>query len=398
MTAQVYTHLRIWDGVADAYLDADAIRIDGDRVVAVGAASEISAGAATRSMHGATALPGLIDAHVHMVLDPDLRDPLAQTAADRATRAAAMAQRAVEMARAGITTARDLGGGEWLELELRDRIARGEAEGPRLVCAGQPLTSPQGHCYFWGGEAPGATDAAAVIARQREHGVDLIKVMATGGTMTQGTTPRDAQFGRETLMEIVAHARQRGYPVAAHCHGTVGIRYAVDACVSTIEHCSWVGESGWAADYDADTAAAIAARGIWVSPTVNLGWKRHQGSGSDHEKRLMANFAAMRAAGVRLAASTDAGIPNVRHADLAKALPVFAHLAALSNAEVLRSATSDCAQAIGLGHLTGRLAAGYSADVMFVDGNPLADLDRLGSVVGVLTRGRSIRGLGGAVQ
>ena len=394
MTAQVYSHLRIWDGVADAYLDgADAIRIEDGRIAAVGAAAEISSGATSRDMHGVTALPGLIDAHVHMVLDPDLRDPLSQTSADRSTRAAAMAQRAVEMARAGITTARDLGGGEWLELELRDRIARGEAEGPRLVCAGQPVTSPQGHCFFWGGEAPGAIDAEAVIARQREHGVDLIKVMATGGTMTKGTSPREAQFDRETLMQIVAHARQRGYPVAAHCHGTIGIRYAVDAGVSTIEHCSWAGETGWAMDYDAEIAAAIAARGIWVSPTVNLGWKRHQGSGSDHEKRLQTNFAAMRAAGVRLAASTDAGIPNVRHSDLAKALPVFAHLASLSTAEVLRSATSDCAQAIGLGHLTGRLAEGYSADVLFVDGDPLADLDRLGSVVGVLTRGRSIQGL-----
>ena len=82
--------------------------------------------------------------------------------------------------------------------------------------------------------------------------------------------------------------------------------------------------------------------------------------------------------------------------DLAKALPVFAHVASLSNVEVLRSATSDCAQAIGLGHLTGRLAAGYSADVLFVDGDPLADLDRLGSVVGVLARGRSIELSSGA--
>lgn len=391
MTAQVYAHLRIWDGIADGYLDgADAIRVEDGRIAAVGAASEISAGATTRDMHGATALPGLIDAHVHMVLDPDLRDPLSQTTADRDARAAAMAQRAGEMVRAGITTARDLGGGEWLELELRDRIARGEIEGPRLVCAGQPVTSPGGHCHFWGGEAPGAADAAAVIARQHEHGVDLIKVMATGGTMTKGSTPREAQFDRETLIEIVAQARQRGYPVAAHCHGTIGIRYAADAGVSTIEHCSWVGENGWAADYDAELAADLAARGIWVSPTVNLGWKRHQGSGSDHEKRLLANFTAMRAAGVRLAASTDAGIPNVRHADLAKALPVFAHLAGLSNAGVLRSATSDCAEAIGLGHLTGRLASGYSADVLFVDGDPIADLGCLGSVVAVLARGRVV--------
>ena len=95
MTAQVYTHLRIWDGVADGYLDgADAIRVEGDRIAAIGLAAEIGAGAAARDMHGATALPGLIDAHVHMVLDPELRDPLSQTAADRSTRAAAMAQRA----------------------------------------------------------------------------------------------------------------------------------------------------------------------------------------------------------------------------------------------------------------------------------------------------------------
>ena len=195
MTAQVYAHLRIWDGVADGYLDgADAIRVEDGRIAAIGTAAEISADAATRDMHGATVLPGLIDAHVHMVLDPDLRDPLSQTTADRETRASAMARRAAGMVRAGITTARDLGGGEWLELALRDRIARGEIEGPRLVCAGQPVTSPGGHCHFWGGEATGTADAAAVIGRQHDHGVDLIKVMATGGSMTKGSKPREAQF------------------------------------------------------------------------------------------------------------------------------------------------------------------------------------------------------------
>ncbi|HTO59573.1 MAG TPA: amidohydrolase family protein, partial [Pseudomonadales bacterium] len=221
---------------------------------------------------------------------------------------------------------------------------------------------------------------------------DLIKVMATGGTMTKGTTPRDAQFDRETLAAIVALARERGYAVAAHCHGTAGIRYAAAAGVATIEHCSWVGENGWGADYDAEVAAELAARGIWVSPTVNLGWKRHQGSGSDHEKRLLANFAAMRAAGVKLTASTDAGIPNVRHADLAKTLPVFAHIAGFTNAEVLTSATADAARAIGLGTTTGRLARGYSADVLFVDGDPLADLGCLVAPAQVLARGVAVIG------
>jgi imidazolonepropionase-like amidohydrolase len=388
-SAQVFAHLRIWDGVADGYVDADAIRIERGVITAVGSAAEISEGADVRDMHGVTAIPGLIDAHVHMVLDPDVRDPLAQTNGEARTRFAAMAQRAGEMVRAGITTARDLGGGEWLELELRDRIARGEIAGPRLLCSGQPVTSPGGHCFFWGGEAASLADAAAVIARQHEHGVDLIKVMATGGTMTKGSTPRSAQFDQPTLAAIVADARQRGYPVAAHCHGTIGIRYAALAGVNPIEHCSWVGEGGWGTDYDAELAAEMARRGVWVSPTVNLGWKRHQGSGSDHEKRLLGNFAAMRAAAVRFAASTDAGIPNVRHADLAKALPVFAHFAAMSNADALKTATSGGAQAIGLGGVTGRLSPGFAADVLFVDGDPLADLGCLTAPVDVLARGVS---------
>jgi imidazolonepropionase-like amidohydrolase len=386
--ARVYSHLRIWDGVADGYLDGvDAIRVERGTITALGITSEISAGAAVRDMGGLTVIPGLIDAHVHMVLDPDVRDPLAQARGDAQTQLVAMAQRTAAMVRAGITTARDLGGGEWLELTLRDRIARGEIPGPRLLCAGQPITSPGGHCHFWGGEAAALSDAAAVIARQHEHGVDLIKVMATGGTMTKGSTPRTAQFDQDTLAAIVADARQRGYPVAAHCHGTAGIRFAVRAGVNTIEHCSWVGEAGWGAEYDPELAAEMAARGVWVSPTVNAGWKRHQGSGSEHEGRLLRNFAAMRAAGVRLAASTDAGIPNVRHEDLGKALPVFAHFAGLSNVDVLKSATSGCAQAIGVGRLAGSLAPGFSADLLFLDGNPLSDLTCLTTPAGVLARG-----------
>jgi imidazolonepropionase-like amidohydrolase len=161
----------------------------------------------------------------------------------------------------------------------------------------------------------------------------------------------------------------------------------VHAGVSTIEHCSWVGEAGWAAEYDAGIAAEMAARGIWVSPTVNLGWSRHVGSNSDHARRVMGNFAAMRAAGVRLVASTDAGIPNVKHEDLGKALPVFAHIAALSPLETLKAATSGAAEAVGLRGRTGQLAVGFAADVLFVDGDPLTDLGCLAAPAGVLARG-----------
>lgn len=375
----VYKNLRIWDGVAEGYAEADAIAIEGETIAGVGR------GWQGEDCRGLTAIPGLIDAHVHMVLDPAIRILPEQLSQPDDMVREKMAVRAEGMLRAGITTARDLGGGAWLELELRDRIERGELPGPRLLCAGQPITSVAGHCHFWGGEATTVAEAEAVIARQQAHGVDLIKLMATGGMQTPNSQPKDAQFDRATTAAIVQAANARGFEVAAHCHGTPGIANAAHAGVRTIEHCSWIGASGHREPFDADAAAEIAKRGIWVSPTVNAGWARF---GEAFAGRVTANFRGMKQAGCRLIASTDAGIPNVRHADLAVALPVFARFAELSPVETLRAATSDCAAALGLGETTGALREGLAADVLFVQGDPLRDLDTLRRPVRVIARGR----------
>jgi hypothetical protein len=180
------TNLTIWDGEAPSR--ADAILINGARIVALGATDELQA-TTTIDCPGLTALPGLIDAHVHMELDPDQHVPPTRTDTSASARAR-MVDRAAAMLDAGITTARDLGGGAWLEFELRDRIRSGEIRGPRLLCAGQPVTSPSGHCHFWGGEAASAAEAGIVIDRQVSHGADLIKVMATG---PQGPDPPGAE-------------------------------------------------------------------------------------------------------------------------------------------------------------------------------------------------------------
>ena len=378
----VYGNIRLWDGLGDDYSDADSIAVEGGTITAVGH------GLGGEDCGGLTVLPGLIDAHVHMVLDPALRSLDAQLAEPADVSREKMRQRAAAMVRAGITTARDLGGGAWLELELRDRIEAGEIVGPRLLCAGQPITSVGGHCHFWGGEAATLADAQAIIERQRRHGVDLIKVMATGGMQTPGSQPKDAQFDQSTMSAIVAAANAHGYPVAAHCHGTPGIRNAAHAGVRSIEHCSWIGGDGKRGAFDPQTALEIARRGIWVSPTVNAGWGRF---GPDFAAAVTANFRAMKAHGCALIASTDAGIPNVYHEDLAKALPVFARLAELSPVETLRSATSDCARALGLEDTTGILREGASADLLFVRGDPLADLGALLDPALVVARGREHR-------
>ena len=392
MTSRCFTNLRVWDGVAAGYQEGMNLHIDESQIAFVGPDADQQA-AELRDASGLTVIPGLIDAHVHMCLDPELRDPLKQTMGSRAHELEAMRTRVAAMARAGITTARDLGGGKWYELQIRDEIAAGTCEGPRLVCAGQPVTSPGGHCHFWGGEAEDAKSAFKVIDRQVRRGSDLIKVMATGGALTPGSTPKDAQFDCETLTSIVAEAHRHGRHVAAHCHGTSGIANACDAGVRTIEHCSWVGEDGWGRNYDDAIARRIGERGAFVSPTVNSGWRRRIGTSGDYEARVQDNFLRLRAAGVRLIASTDAGIPGVLHDGLADALPVFAHFAGLSPRETLMSATSVGALGIGLDALTGRIANGLSADLLFVEGDPLNDLEALLNPVAVVTAGRAVSGL-----
>ncbi|MCR9277941.1 MAG: amidohydrolase family protein [Pseudomonadaceae bacterium] len=381
------TGLKIWDG--NSYHAGDSIRIEGRRITALGAMDELSAGCDIRSLPGITAIPGLIDAHVHMELDPENRKPPAFT--DPSVYPG-MLTRAQAMVRAGITTARDLGGGAWLEMRLRDEIKADEALGPRLLCAGQPITIPNGHCHFWGGHAETPDEALMVLERQVAHQADLIKVMATGGQMTPGSQPKDSQYPESTLRSIVARASEHDLSVAAHCHGTDGIRNAANAGVLTIEHCSWVGPDGWGANYDPEVAATIAANQLWVSPTINRGWQRYlRAENPKPLARVRANFAAMRDAGVRFIASTDAGIPGVFHHHLPQALDVFARVTQFSAEQVLRSATSNAADALGLGAETGRLASGLSADLVLLDGDPLIDLGTLSRPVGVWARGIEIQ-------
>ncbi len=378
--------LRIWDGVSDELRPGlETLHVAGERI-AGGASSDEE----RSEFSGAVAIPGLCDAHVHIALDPARREALQDASSDPLD---AMAARASAMLAAGITTARDLGGPEFGALELRDRITRGEILGPRLLCAGQPLTSPRGHCWFWGGEARGADEMRAVVRRQVERGADWIKVMATGGILTKGTTPASSQFDQSELDAAVAEARALGRHTAAHCHGTEGISRAARAGVRTIEHCSFANADGFGGAPDADVIADVARSGAWVSPTVNTGFARFFAKADEVGKfasRMTEVYTRLRGAGVRFIASTDAGIPGVAHHRLPEALPIFARLAELRPVETLRTATSEAARALGLEHETGRLTPGLAADILVVDGNPLEDLGALLRPILVVARGRVV--------
>jgi imidazolonepropionase-like amidohydrolase len=380
------TDLTIWDG--DKLIDADTLQFHAGHITFVGERSDAHVSDPAISCAGLTLIPGLIDAHVHLELNPDEKDPPEKT---QASVIPLMRERAAKMAAAGITTARDLGGGAWFELALRDEIAAGHTTGPRLICAGQPITTPLGHCHFWGGHAATAAQAHTVLQRQVAQGVDLIKIMATGGRMTRGSQPTDAQFSQATLSGLVASAHALDLPVAAHCHGTEGIKRAALACVDTIEHCSWVGPEGWASDYQAEVADLILDNNVWVSPTVNKGWQRMLDNPSGKVLgRVRSAYQQMLDKGIPMLASTDAGIPGVYHADLPHALQVFAGIAQLEQAATLKSATSAAALGLGISHITGSIEVGKSADLLIVDGDPLSDLTALTRPVHVFCAGRQV--------
>lgn len=391
---------RIWRAEDDRSTSlAASVWVRDGRIEAIGSAAEAgfradpdSPADARWDAGGGTLVPGLIDAHVHLELDPRLRSPAEQMARTPEAIEREMAERARGMLFSGITTARDCGGGAHREHGLRALIDAGEALGPRLLCCGQPLTTPQGHCHFWGGEVSDREALARVLDRQLDAGSDWIKVMATGGVFTPGTRARDPQFDRPRLAEIVERAGRAGRPVAAHCHGTQGIADSVRAGVRTLEHASFAGERGFGTDIDEALMREIAASQAWVSPTVNAGWGRRlvdkEGGPSAFFERMSDCLQRQRAAGVRFIASTDAGIPGVEHSDLVAGLEAFARFAALSPVEVLRSATSEAAAALDLESETGRIAEGLSADLLLLRSDPLVDLAALRDPEVVVFRGR----------
>ena len=364
------------------------------RIAALGEEAEQQASATPVeriSMQDRVLVPGLIDAHVHLELDPLLKSPAEQLAVPFAARERGRASRARAMLAHGITTARDCGGGTHREHALRDEIDSGRAVGPRLLCCGQPITTPDGHCAFWGGGVTTDADLDRLLAEQIAAGSDWIKVMATGGVFTPGSRARDQQFDRAQLKGIVDRAAEAGRFVAAHCHGTSGIADATRAGIRTIEHASFAGEKGFGTLIDEAVMEEMAAAELWASPTVNAGGGRRiedaEGKPTDFFERMSTCLRRQKDLGVSFIASTDAGIPGVAHHALLDGLIAFARFAELRPVDVLRAATSEAALALGLAEETGRLEVGRSADFLVLEGNPLDDLEALRDPERVVFRG-----------
>lgn len=349
--------------------------------------------AAVVALPGRVVAPGLIDLHVHLCLDAS-DDPLAAFAAAGADDLRrTMWANAARSAAAGITTVRDLGAPTAPIAALRAEIASGAIPGPRVVASGAPITSPGGHVHEMGGAVRGAEAVAGAVRALAAAGMDLIKVMVTGGGSSPRTNPRALQFSAEELRAAVGEAAAAGLRVAAHAHADEGVRLAAEAGAATIEHGSHA---------SAASLAIMAARGAALVPTLapaaavlaqpGLDASRRRAIAERFEDRQRAVREAVRL-GVRILAGTDAGVALTRHGGLIDELRALV-ASGLPPAAALAAATREAGAALGIPGL-GTLRPGAPADLIVLDGDPLDDLGALARPSGVMVGGRWIRRPGG---
>ncbi|WP_279581101.1 amidohydrolase family protein [Fodinicola feengrottensis] len=259
---------RLFDGTTEKLTANPTVLIESGRIVAVGTEIATPDGATVRDLGDTTLLPGLVDTHVHLAFDSS-DDPVGRLAGrDDAAAFVAMATAARNAVRGGVTTVRDLGDRGYLSLGLRDAGAYDRTL-PTIVAAGPPITTPGGHCHSLGGQASGVEGVRAAVRAHAESGVDVIKIMASGGNLTPGSLPELPQFGPAELRAAVEEAHRLGLPVTAHAHGTQAIIDAVEAGVDGMEHVSFFTADGVDPAPD-DLLRIIAERGIAIGLTLGF--------------------------------------------------------------------------------------------------------------------------------
>ncbi len=353
-----------------------------------------------------TLLPGLIDMHVHIDGPADIGGYNGLEFTDSFWGMTAV-KNARDMLDAGFTTIRNVGSSERNDIGLKQAIEAGYAVGPRIIGAGYALGATGGHCdstFFPPSfekddakkEGIGDTpdELRYQVRRQRKYGAEVIKVCATGGVFSRNTEPGQQQLSEAELKAIADEAHQWGLQVAAHAHGASGIRAAIGAGIDTIEHASLVDDEGI-------RMAVARKRPVWFSMDIyNTDYTQAEGAKNGvlednlRKDREIAqaqrdNFRKAHKAGVRMVFGSDAGV--MPHGLVGGQFKIMVQYG-MTPLEAIQAATRNAAEALTREKDVGAIAVGRYADIIAVDGDPLADVRELESVDAVVKGGVLVKG------
>jgi len=344
--------------------------------------------------------PGLIDCHVHFFWDPGSSPRITYLESDDETKQGWATRNARIAIETGITTMRDCAAPAALMFAFQRQVERREILGPHIISCGHALMRVKGHCHFMGGEVSTVEDVRRMVEWHLEQGAGFVKLMASGGGLTPGTVPHEADLPLELMQAASELAHANGVQITAHCHATESIERAIEAGLDMIEHVSFVEPPG-RYRYDEGITRRILDQGIVVSPTVISALhtaRRFGESGAAHNPKDVAaierlegrltNTSHFHQLGLRIIGGTDAGATDTPFDSLIDEVLAYTQ-AGMSPAEALRTVTSQSAQFLNLPHL-GQIKSGYRADMILLEGNPLEDLNALRKPLKVFKSGRLV--------
>ena len=397
---------RLIDPASGTVTAGSVVLVEKGRVTAVGSSVAIPAGARVIDLSGMTVLPGLMDCHTHLVGDyVDDKDPLSELKSSSAARAFESIPNARVTLEAGYTTVRDVGTYRaFVDVAMRDAIAKGYFPGPRMFVAGAYLTITGGGGAVTGfspdvalpwdlrfGVADGPDQVRQRVRDIAQHGVDVIKVLATGAFLTHGSDPHAVEYTYDEMRAAVEEAGHKGLKVAAHAHSADGIKIAVRAGVASIEHGTYLDDEGIRMMKERGTyLVADIYDAEWIRQGAKTGYPEDfatkQPEGDEIQRQAFRKAAK---AGVKIAFGTDASVyPHGLNARQ------FAWQVKYGQTpmEAIRSATTSAAELIGRDPDIGAIAPGKRADLIAVAGDPLADVSVLEKVAFVMKDGVVYKG------
>lgn len=389
---------RLFDGSGKPMMRDTVVSIDDGRIAAVGPLGQVQLppGSQVLDVGDRTVMPGLIDAHVHILSTGSATSGQeSRTMTDH--QVLLVGARNAQLAlKSGLTTVRDCGDRRYLSLVLRDFINTGGISGPRLLCSGPVLTTTAGHLWWDGIECDSIDDLRRGVRTLVKHGVDFIKLMGTGGNATPGSNPEASQYDAAGFMAVADDAHRMGKKVAVHVHGVEGTRMAVDAGIDTLEHVPFRAHGGIA--YDERIVADVVRQELIVSLAMPATWYRLRAEemreARTHPGHLWEaryeTIRQMHAAGVKLVVSSDTGSTATRIDELALLMEFLVKGVQIPAADVLRGVTGLAAEAVGMADRLGTLESGKLADIVVVDGDPLTDITAMQRIHTVIKGGEVV--------